>query len=46
MLELLKSYTLLQASHRFAFFHGGTKSYGDLLEGQTVLNATYHKKST
>lgn len=33
---------VLHTPHRFAFFHGDIKNYGDLLEGQTVMNATYH----
>ena len=33
---------ILHTPHSFAFFHGDSKGFGDLLEGQTVMNATYH----
>ncbi len=33
---------VLQTPHRFAFFHGDTEGYGDLLKGQTVMDAACH----
>lgn len=33
---------VLHTPHRFAFFHGEIQSYGELLEGQTIMNAAYH----
>ena len=40
--KIISYIEVLHTPHSFAFFHGDIKSYGDLLEGQTVMNATYH----
>ena len=33
---------VLNTPHRLAFFHGDVDSYGELLKGQIVMNATHH----
>lgn len=40
--KIISYIEVLHTPHSFAFFHGDIKSYGDLLEGQTVTNAAYH----
>ena len=40
--KIISYIEVLHTPHSFAFFHGDTKSYGDLLEGQTVMGAAYH----
>ena len=40
--KVISSIEVLHTPHSFAFFHGDIKNYGDLLEGQTVVGATYH----
>ncbi|MDE5598882.1 MAG: endonuclease VIII, partial [Lachnospiraceae bacterium] len=40
--KIISYIEVLHTPHRFAFCHGDIKGYGDLLEGQTVMNATCH----
>ena len=40
--KIISHIEVLHTPHRLAFFHGDIKSYGDLLKGQTVMDATYH----
>lgn len=40
--KIISSIEVLHTPHNFAFFHGDSKDYGDLLEGQTIMSATYH----
>lgn len=40
--KVISSIEVLHTPHSFAFFHGDIKNYGNLLEGQTVVGATYH----
>ena len=40
--KIISYIEVLHTPHSFAFFHGDIKKYGDLLEGQTIMNATYH----
>ena len=40
--KVIGSIEVLHTPHSFAFFHGDIDNYGDLLEGQTVVGATYH----
>lgn len=40
--KIISSIEVLHTPHSFAFFHGDIDNYGDLLEGQTVIAATYH----
>ncbi|MDE5867186.1 MAG: endonuclease VIII, partial [Lachnospiraceae bacterium] len=40
--KIISNIEVLHTPHSFAFFYGDIEKYGDLLEGQTVMNATYH----
>lgn len=40
--KIISYIEVLHTPHGFAFFHGDIKSYGDLLEGQTVVDAVCH----
>ena len=40
--KIISFVEVLHTPHSFAFFQGDVKGYGDLLEGQTVVGATYH----
>lgn len=40
--KIISNIEVLHTPHRFAFFHGDIKNYGDLLEGQIVMSATWH----
>lgn len=40
--KIISRIEVLHTPHRFAFFHGELQDYGDLLEGQAIINAAYH----
>lgn len=37
--KIISEVQVLHTPHRFAFFHGDTKAYGEMLEGQTIVEA-------
>ncbi len=40
--KMISNIEVLHTPHSLAFFHGDIKDYKELLEGQTVMNTTYH----
>ena len=40
--KIISEISILHTPHRFAFFHGETEEYAELLEGQKITGAVYH----
>lgn len=39
--KIISEIQILKTPHKFAFFKGDTGKYADMLEGQTIVGATY-----